>query len=71
MADKDSVPVLLELDPTQMWTLTEDKKALTLNMEIPAIAGLLEPLTVQIDFDYDSVRAIIMQLRTYSLQMLR
>ncbi len=69
MADKE--PITLELDPDNMWTLARDRKALTLNMAIPAVAGLIEPLTVNIDLDYESVRTMILQLRVLSMQMVR
>ncbi len=68
MADVE--PLVLELDPENMWMLAEDKKTLTLNIVIPAMAGLLEPLTVNIDFDYESARTMALQLVGLSMRML-
>ncbi len=62
MADKANDPVVLELDPETMWALSEDRTSISLNMVVPAVAGLCEPLTISIDFDRESIDLIIERL---------
>ncbi len=63
-------PVVVELDSETMWTLADDRRTLTLNLVVPATGLLSESLTVSIDFDSESIDAMmehIFQLRSAML----
>ena len=67
MADRE--PLVLELDSETMWTLADDRKTLSLNITIPVVGGLTEPLTLNIDFDPVSVELMIERLAGLYAQM--
>ncbi len=62
-------PVVLELDSETIWTLGDDRKTLTLNMVVPAVEGLSQPLALAIDFDRESVERMIERLLRLHAQM--
>jgi hypothetical protein len=66
----DTEPIVLELDSATMWTLNDDARMLSLNVMIPAVAGLNEPLSVSIEFDRESIDEMTERLVTLRAKML-
>ena len=67
--DRGQGSIIMELDSETMWTLSTDKTTLSLNMQVPAVGGLDEPLNVSVEFDPDSVDAMIEQLLSLRARM--
>lgn len=68
--DRGQGAIVMELDSETMWTLSDDKRTVSLNIEVPAVSGLEEPLNVSVEFDPDSVDAMIEQLLSLRARML-
>jgi hypothetical protein len=60
----------VEMPTKEMWTLSEDRKSVRLAVPSLPIAGLPQPLRVNIDFAADMVDAIIDRLTELRAQML-
>ncbi len=67
--DRGQGSIVMELDSETMWTLSTDRTTLSLNIAVPAVGGLEEPLNVSVDFDPDSVDAMIERLMLLRAQM--
>ena len=67
--DRGQGSIIMELDSETMWTLSTDKTTVSLNMQVPPVGGLDEPLNVSVEFDPDSVDAMIEQLLSLRARM--
>jgi hypothetical protein len=65
---KGMMPV--EMQQSQMWTLSDDRKTVRQQMPAMRLAGLPKPVVVHVDFDAETVDAILERLSVLRAQML-
>jgi hypothetical protein len=59
-----------EASQSEMWTLSPDRKTIRMKLPELPIAGLSKPLRLNLDFDAETVDAILGRLTRLRLQML-
>ena len=68
MKPKDMMPI--EHEQEQMWTLRADRRSVRMTLPPMHVAGLPEPITVNIDFDAGVIEQMIDRLTVLRQQML-
>ncbi|WP_428667585.1 hypothetical protein [Reyranella sp.] len=62
--------ILADVLPERMWTLSDDRETVRLQLPSLPIAGIPEPLRIHLDFDAETVDEIIKRLTALRAQML-
>jgi hypothetical protein len=62
--------VAVEAPPEEMWTLSDDRKEVRMNVPPIPVAGVSEPLRVQLNFNAETIDLILNRLSRLRTQML-
>jgi hypothetical protein len=62
--------IAVERRHVHMWTLNTDRRSIRMNLPPVKVAGLLKPISVNIDFDAGSIDQMIERLSVLRAQML-
>jgi hypothetical protein len=61
--------MLADMSPERMWTLSDDRQTVRLQLPGLALAGMPEPLRIHLDFDAEMVDEILQRLTGLRSQM--
>jgi hypothetical protein len=62
--------MLADMPPDRMWTLSDDRETVRLQLPNLAVVGIPEPLRIHLDFDAASVDEMLERLTLLRAQML-